>query len=299
MAEVPDILESRCESCGATILIEFLMRTSRCPYCDSPAVVDRPATEDRPDPVFVAPFVIDRAAAAGRIRDWLRGRWMAPTALRRARPEQVTGVYLPTYLYSATADTMYAAVVGEVYYATRVDPRSKKVRRVREIEYHDVKGEHACHLKDVVVTASAGLPNNEIEAVEPFDLDALLRYSPAVVSGWVSEEPSMTREECLALGREEGRARVDGLLRDFLPGDTLRSLKHHTRFKSEALDLTLLPLWVFAIRHHPAGPPIRLLVNGQSGKVFGKAPVSWGKVVAIAAAVLGLIGLGVVAGWLL
>ncbi len=299
MTVVPGHFEVRCESCGATTLCEPLMRTARCPYCDSPSVVDRPATEDRPDPVFVIPFSIEREAAAEGIRAWLRNRWMAPSALRRARPEQVTGVYLPTYLYSATTDTMYSAVVGEVYYATRVDPRSKKVRRVREIEYHDLKGEHAHHLKDVVVTASAGLPNDEIEAVEPFRLEGLRRYSPALVAGWVSEEPSMTREECKALAREEGTARIDELLRRFLPGDTLRGLKHHTRFKAESLDLTLLPLWVFAIRPRPGKPPIRFLVNGQTGAVHGSAPVSWAKVAAITAAVLGLAGLTALAGWLL
>lgn len=299
MAGEPNHLVMTCESCGAKAVIEPLMRTARCPYCDSPSVVDRPATADRPDPVFVVPFAVEREAAALAIRGWLRNRWMAPATLRRARPDQVTGVYLPTYLYSATADTMYSAVVGEVYFATRVDPRSKKTRRAREIEYHDLKGEHACHLKDVVVTASVGLPNDEIEAVEPFDLNDLRRYTPATLSGWLSEEPSMTREECLQLAREEGRGKIDGLLRRFLPGDTLRALKHHTRFKTESLDLTLLPLWVFAIRYRPGKPPVRFVVNGQTGKVHGSAPVSWVKVTVVAAAVLGLLGLAVAVGWLL
>jgi hypothetical protein len=224
---------------------------------------------------------------------------MAPTALRRAGPEKVTGVYLPGYLYSATADTMYSAVVGEAYTATRIDPKSKKVRRVRRIEYHDVRGEHACHLKDIVVTASVGADNDEIEAIEPYDLEGLRRYSSALVSGWASEEPSLTVDACRALARDEARARIDGLLRRFLPGDAVRSLKHQTRFRAESLDLTLLPLWVFAVRYHPARPPIRLLVNGQTGTVHGAAPVSWAKVATIAAAVVAVIGAALLLGRLL
>jgi hypothetical protein len=88
-------------------------------------------------------------------------------------------------------------------------------------------------------------------------------------------------------------------LRRFLPGDTLRVLKHHTRFKTESLDLTLLPLWVFAIRYRPGKPPVRFVVNGQTGKVHGSAPVSWTRVAVMAAAVLGLLGLAAVVGWLL
>jgi hypothetical protein len=291
MATDPQHLELNCESCGAQILIEPLMRTARCPYCDSPSVVDRPAAPERPDPVFTVGFAVDRETAARAIRDWLRSKWFAPTELRAARAESVQGIYLPTYLYSATADTMYSAVVGEIYETTRVDLKKKGVRRVQEIEYQELKGEHAVHLADVVVSASRGLPNSEIEAIEPFDLDELKRYAPGFIAGWISEEPSMTREECRVLAREEGVTRIDRLLRSFMPGDTLEKLKHHTRFKNESIDLSLLPVWVFAIRRGDTSPPVRLLVNGQTGRVHGSAPVSWKKVAVLAASVVGLLAL--------
>jgi hypothetical protein len=53
----------------------------------------------------------------------------------------------------------------------------------------------------------------------------------------------------------------------------------------------LLPVWVFAIRYDERKPPIRILVNGQTGKVGGKIPTSWAKVLKIAAAVLGFLSL--------
>ena len=49
-------IEISCESCGAKVVLDPLLRTARCPYCDSPSVVDRQATTDRPDPVFVVGF---------------------------------------------------------------------------------------------------------------------------------------------------------------------------------------------------------------------------------------------------
>jgi hypothetical protein len=62
------------------------------------------------------------------------------------------------------------------------------------------------------------------------------------------------------------------------------------RFTEEALDLTLLPVWIFAVHQGSGKPTVRFVVNGQTGKVHGSAPVSWAKVAAIAAAILGLIG---------
>jgi hypothetical protein len=293
-------LETSCESCGAKILFEPLLRTARCPYCDSPSVVDRPATQDRPDPVFALGFLVDRTSARQSMRRWLEGKRWGPTGLRKAAAERIRGVYLPCYLYSATASSSYRAVIAEVYYTVTVERNSRgrtTVKRRRKIEHRNLEGHHSSYLGDVLVTASRGIPNDEVEAIEPFDLGALRRYSPALISGWLSEEPSKTREECLELARSESRSAVGRLLRRFMPGDGCHDLSFETDLRDEAIDLTLVPVWVFAIRYHREKPPVRILVNGQNGKVFGKIPFSWAKVgwvaagVAAFAALFGLIGL--------
>ncbi len=286
-------VEISCSSCGASTLVEPFQRTSRCPYCDSPAVVDRPATPDRPDPVFALGFTIDRQEAVRRLRHWLSQRRWAPASLRRAAAERVQGMYLPAYLYTAVADSSYRAIIGEHYWDTEYDARRKRTRRVRKTEHHLLQGSHGCYLADIVVTASRGIPNRELEAVEPFDLEALRRYTPALVAGWMSEEPSLTRDECLELAREEGRGAVRKLLRRFMPGDTHRDLESSTELRSESLELTLLPVWVFAVRHDPGKPPIRVLLNGQTGAVCGRTPLSWPKILGVAAAAAVVIALTV------
>lgn len=283
-------VEVSCRSCGATILFEEDQRSVRCPYCDSPSVVDRPATKDRPDPVFALGFVVTRDDAAAGMRRWIRRRRMAPFGLKNKTAENVRGVYLPTYLYSATAHTTYSASIAEHY---------KGEDRERKTEYRNLAGRHATYLSDILVTASRGIPNDEVEGIEPFDLGALHRYTPAIVSGWIAEEPSLTREECRELARAEGRGRVGGLLRDFLPGDGVRGLRHHTALEDESTDLTLVPAWVFAIRYDEEKAPIRVLVNGQTGRVFGKVPFSWAKLGLLALGGLALVGLVYLVAWLL
>jgi hypothetical protein len=215
---------------------------------------------------------------------------MAPFGLKGRTAEDVKGVYLPAYLYSATAHTSYAASIGERY---RDDDRKNRT------EYRDLSGRHSRYVADILVTASRGIPNDEVEGIEPYDLGALVRYTPGLVSGWISEEPSLTREECRRLARQEATARVARLLREFLPGDSVRSLRHHIELTDESIDLTLVPIWVFAIRYDEKKPPIRVLVNGQTGRVFGKVPFSWAKLGLIAAGVLGLVGLVRLLAWLL
>ncbi len=297
MAVVP--VEVSCESCGAKLVVEPSHRTARCPYCDSPSVIDRPGTPDRPDPVFAIGFSIDGNRARGLLRAHLSGRRWAPTALRRAAAERVEGVYVPVYLYSAVADSRYHAAIGENYTTTEFDAKRKTTRRVTKTELRDLEGRHRCSVDDLVVTASEGIPNTELQAVEPFDLGGLRRFTPALIAGWISEEPSLSRDECLDLARMESRAAVEGRLHSFMPGDSHTGLRFSTELTAEAMDLTLVPIWVCAVRWRSDREPIRLLVNGQTGSVAGAIPVSWAKIAAVVAAGLALIGFAVILGALL
>jgi len=273
------------------------MRTARCPYCDSPSVVDRPATPDRPDPVFAIGFDVDEPTARSIIRRHIAGRRLAPTALKRRALDNIRGVYLPTYLYSAVATSNFDATIGEDY--TVVTVRDKKVKRETRTELRRLQGRHTCYVSDVVVSASKTITNAEVEAVEPFDLRALRRYSPALISGWISEEPALERDRCLELARTESRSALKDELRRFMPGDSVRDLRHTTEHSDESADLALLPLWVAAIRERDDADPIRLLVNGQTGRAYGKIPVSWRKIAFLIAAVGAVIGLlTLILGWI-
>jgi hypothetical protein len=75
-----------------------------------------------------------------------------------------------------------------------------------------------------------------------------------------------------------------------MPGDSHRDVRHDTRLEAESLDVCLVPVWVLAARYAPEKPPLRVVVNGQSGEVYGKVPLSWVKVLLT---VLGVVALGV------
>ena len=107
-----------CGQCGATLAFDGV-RTQRCPYCDSPNFVERPPTPGLPDPQFVVTFIGDAAVARRALDRWLGSRTMfADSSLRRAKVEDLRGVYVPAYLYSAVARTDYTAQIGENYTET-------------------------------------------------------------------------------------------------------------------------------------------------------------------------------------
>ncbi|WP_434384773.1 hypothetical protein [Melittangium boletus] len=285
----------RCQSCGAELVVEAELRTTVCPYCAAPSVVERPPSVDSPSPTFALGFTLTHQAAGERVRAWARSRhpW-THSGLKRAPLDIIRGVYVPAWLYSARAESEYTASIGEDYKETETYTTTEngktvtKTRTVTKTEWRSLAGAHAEYVPDVLVTASRGLPNVELAAIEPFDLRALARYAPALVAGWVSEEPSLSREACLTLAREEAQALVARRLAAFMPGDSHRELRFRTRLEAESLDVCLVPVWVLAVRYAPQAPPLRVVVNGQTGVVHGKPPVSWVKVALTVLAVLAL-----------
>ncbi len=142
----------------------------------------------------------------------------------------------------------------------------------------------------MLVTASKGVPDDELAKVEPFDLGALRRYRPELIAGWIAEDPSVGRGASLGRAQEEAKAQVVGQLGSYLPGDSQRDLRIGVRFDDEDLSLVLVPVWVLAVRWREDKPTVRLLVNGQSGEAAGKVPLSPVKIL-----VASVLGLGVLA----
>jgi hypothetical protein len=293
----PSSVTFACGQCGAMLAFDGA-RTQRCPYCDSPNFVERPPTTGLPDPHFVVTFIGDATVARLALDRWLGNRTMfAESSLRHAKVEDLRGVYVPAYLYSAVAQTDYTAQIGEnyteteTYTTTNSEGKSEThTRTVTRTEYRALAGEHIGYVSDVIVTASAGLGNNELQQIEPFDLKQMRRFAPPLISGWITEEFSRKTDECMTLSRGEALDQIGGKLGRFMPGDSYSDLTYKTAVSWETLDPILVPLWVFAVRYRDDKPPLRVLINGQTGAIAGKVPLSGWKILF---AILG--GLAVIA----
>ncbi|TWT91849.1 hypothetical protein [Neorhodopirellula pilleata] len=290
--------EIACQSCGAILNVAANIRSTTCPYCASPSIITRPSAPDRPTPTFLVGFVVNHERATTAVRQWLsRSHLFARSDFKSAVPELTHGIYLPAYLYGAVAHSAYSASIGENYTETETytttDSKGKTVRRTRTVtktEWRPLSGRHASYIVDVIVTASNGVTNEALQAIEPFDLRALRAYSDAYLAGWLAEEPSRTEAACFDFARQETLAQIGGKLPNFMPGDKHRNLQHQTTLTDEVIDLVLLPIWVYAIRYANDQPPIQILVNGQTSRVAGKVPISTTKVAFAVIGVLVVIG---------
>lgn len=303
-----------CDQCGAALAFEGV-RSEVCAFCASPNIVEREASRDQPRPRFAVAFVGDRAWAHRRLASWLgQRRLFADGALARARVEDLRGVYVPAYLYSAIAHTEYTAEIGEHYTETQtyteeekktikywnngewknktVSETVTKTRNVTRTEYRPLSGRHVGYVTDIIVSASRGLDDDTLQRVQPYDLRQLRRFTPALTAGWIHEEYARSRLLCEVSARSAANDQIGSELRAFMPGDSHADLHWRPRIEWESLDPVLVPVWMFAVRYREDKPAIRIAINGQTGRVAGHAPIAWWKIVlafAIVAAIAALI----------
>jgi hypothetical protein len=285
-----------CGHCGASLAFDRV-RTETCPYCASPNFIERPVTQGQPDPHFVVTFVGDAEVARRALDRWIGSRTVfADPALRRARVEDMRGVYVPAYLYSAVAHTNYSAQIGEHYKETETYTAKNKqgetetrTRTVTRTEYRPLAGYHVSYVTDVIVSASQGLMNHEMRGVQPFDLKQMRRFDQTLVSGWIAEDFAWTALECERTCRNEAVEQISNKLRRFMPGDSYSDLAWRTNVAWESIDPILVPVWVFALRYRDHKEALRVVINGQTGKVAGKVPLSAWKVTLAVIALAALI----------
>jgi len=281
-----------CPSCGAVVTQPLRRISHGCSYCRSALVeVERGALAvDR-----VAPFRISAAAAEERLRQHLAARWWAPERLRRAAKagtidaRLVEGVLVPFYTYDATCRSRYETQVGLYWYETKT-VENKQGERKQEVERHTewfpLRGTAVQQLRDHLVSASVGLSATEVAALSPFDLGRARPFDARLLAGWPAELPSRSRAETDRDAAEQIRTHeIRRIGSEHLPGDTHRDTRVSCQVELAEAELVLLPVWVAALRF--AGQVHRLVVNGQTGRCHGRAPVSPVKVtIAVTLAVI-------------
>lgn len=279
----------QCPSCGASVEVDASVLATSCAFCDSPLVDGSGESEpvDR-----VAGFIVPKERAAGLLRAYLQGKWLAPEAVRHAaRPEALDAVLVPFYAFDALARTDWSARIGIDWYRTETyteweDGKAvTRTRQVRETEWFPLSGTHARQWKDHLVSASRGLPEAEANELEPFDLGKARPFAPELTAGLIAEHPTIPHAEAEDVARNElSRLEAKVIGGGLLPGDHYSGLSTDTRIAVDGVRLVLLPVWIAAFRT-PKGP-LRLMVNGQTGEVVGRVPRSAAKVGCLVAVVL-------------
>jgi hypothetical protein len=263
----------QCEGCGASMSYDASVRALRCPFCGSEHLRQQ-ADAKEIAPSAVVPFQVPREQAQALLREWLgKGFWRPGDLARQAEVVKMQPVYVPYWVFAAKTHTYWTADTNKTPLGARGD-------------WYPLFGEHDGAYSDVLVGGSGALTPAETNALCPFDCSSGVPPEEVDLENITTERFGVPRKYARPMARGGLETLEMQAIEPAIPGRH-RNLKVNTRITDLISRPMLLPVWIMAYRYEDE--VFRFLINGQTGRATGKAPVSWLKIAAaigIAAVVL-------------
>ena len=277
----------QCGNCGARVTFEESSTAELCVYCGDASVLPQEANRNAIRPESLVPLDVGRDEVRRSFERWLKKLWFRPNELKKTKRFDAVGVYVPFWTFDCRVHSDWSAHAGYYYYVTQtyvvmVKGRPQtRTRQVRKIRWVPAWGERDDAYDDHLVLASKGMPLELMGKLGPFDTSGLVPYRPAYLAGWRAEEYQLDLDEAWEGGQAHVVAEQEQRCAGDIPGDTYRALRVANRIFDVRWKHVLLPVW--SLQYRFKGKTYTVLVHGQSGRIVGEAPLSWMKILGLAA----------------
>lgn len=271
-----------CENCGAKIVAQKTETAALCPFCGTSHVIeDHDLQGIKPNAVI--PFAYGREKLAEYFGSWAKRKIFAPVGFKKiVRADSAKGVYMPFFTFDSNTRSVYNGRLG--YRRTRTVQTSKGTKTETYIVWRNVSGSYEHFFNDLLVNAGKHADERKISKLAPFDNSTARKYEGKYLSGFVAHHYEKSIGECWGEARTEMDARIRSAIIMKHHADEVAYLNVSTRHEDVTYKYLLVPVYV--INYAFKGKSYVVYANGSTGRIVGKAPVAWWKV--LIACVLGL-----------
>ena len=259
-----------CPSCGAELICADVTGATSCPYCGNPTIVPGQFTGQlKPD--CLIPFKLDKNAAVEGLKQHYKGKVFLPKDFVKSNHiEDISGVYVPFWLFDAQSDADIRYTGIKKHKHTRGD------EEITITEYYDVSRKGGIAFSKVPVDASKRMPDAHMDAIEPYDYVELRPFSSAYLPGFLADKYDVDSNTC----SQRANARIETSTKDAFRAtvigyDTVQEDRANINIRSGDIDYALMPVWMLNSKWN--GKDFLFAMNGQTGKLIGDLPMSWGK----------------------
>ena len=266
-----------CQQCGGETVYDALETADCCPFCGSTSVMPVTDSEDVMAPGGVVPFAISEEKAAQLFKQWIGKKWFAPNdAKKSCSARDINGVYLPYWTYDSDTTSPYSARIG-------FDERVKKGDHYETVtKWRNTSGVYTEFIDDFTVFGSKKSDNNPyIKSVSTFDFTKLRPYTPEVVAGFAAERYSVGLDEGWDIAKKGINSRLQSNIKSSIKkktnADRVDRLQFSTMYDNITFKYLLAPIWLASFKYKDQ--IYNIVINGQTGKVAGKSPISAIKVI--------------------
>lgn len=278
--ESQDVLQggslTQCVNCGAPLQVGEYTSASKCEHCGSYLVFNE-RVEGVYEPHLVLPFKVSRKKAVEAMNKEFGKRVFTPAGFLSSKSlEKMQGIYVPFWLYDYDADYNFE---GE---GTKVRSWRSGDTEYVETSYYEVVRRMEASFDKVPVDASFAMDDGVMDLMEPYDYQKLTAFNPKYMSGFYGEVYNQPAPELEGRAQVKVRNSSEELMQGSLSGySTMKARRKDLHLQRNGVSYALMPVWEYLYQYQ--GKTYQFHVNGQTGKVVGKTPVSRQKVLAYGA----------------
>lgn len=265
-----DVTLFTCESCGGEIICESNTSATVCPYCDNPALIaGRISGAFRPD--VVLPFTVSAEEAKAAMKRFCKRKFLLPRSFHTENKlEELKGIYIPFWLFDCDTKSRFT------YSAMRKTSWVSGDYRYTRTSYYKLIRRGLLDFSNIPVDASVAADNALLESIEPFRFEDAIPYTDALLAGHLAQRYDDSAEHCSVRAHERVAGSVDAAMRGTIFGYlAVNKTSEDILFTKSDVRYALLPLWFMHTRYR--GKSYTFAINGQTGKMGGSLPISWGK----------------------
>ena len=259
-----------CPSCGAQVICDVTTAATSCPYCGNPTTVPGNfAGTLKPD--YVIPFMLNKDHAKAALKNFYKGKKFLPNNYASDnRIEEMKGMYVPFWLFSCKTD-------GDmVFNATKENKYTSGKEEVTVTEHYRVDRSGNVWFEKVPVDGSVKMPDEHMEAIEPYDYSGLAAFSSAYLPGFLADKYDISSDECNKRANERIRVSTEDALKSTVQGyDSVSTQTSNIRINKGDVKYAFFPVWMLNTKWKDQD--FLFAMNGQTGKLVGDLPVDKGK----------------------
>lgn len=259
-----------CPSCGAEIMSEETTAATFCYYCHNPVIL-KGRLSGNYKPGKVIPFKVTRDSAIGAFKKWCGGKWFVPGGFKSASQlEKMTGVYVPFWIADCKSDARLHAVGKNINTWT-----SGNYKYTRTKEY-SISRRAKIFVKGIPADGASKIPDDLMEAIEPFDYSGCKDFSMSYLSGFMADKYDVDKTKVFPRVKQRSNEACVSMLNGSISGYSVVENKNvHIDVLKTDWQYMLLPVWFMTYKYQDE--VYSFAVNAQTGKTDGILPLSYPK----------------------
>ncbi len=259
-----------CPNCGAEMITEGNTAASFCAFCGSPAIFPQQLSGEFA-PEKLIPFRYSKEEAIAALQALCKKKPLLPKDFSNQHHiEKVTGIYVPFWLFDCSMNVRMDAA------AQRISTWSDSRYRYTKTDHYHLEREGKLRVEGVPADGLQRMDDDMMDALEPFDYSTMTDFQYSYLSGYFAERYDVDKEASWA----RAETRINAAART-LAEQTMHGFMSHqvTNFRTAVYDkqthYAMLPVWLLSTQYK--GQNYLLAMNGQTGKMVGNLPMSYGQ----------------------